>query len=98
MICSGFVSAKLGTVYFTSKKKGKVRNKSYFCNIQQKNIGIHPIFHVLGQKNILCVDREGEFIFPQKEKRKGEKGCGCLFPHKKNISSRPMDSAEAERN
>lgn len=55
MICSGFVSAKLGTVYFTSKKKGKVRNKSYFCNIQQKNIGILPIFHVLGQKNILCV-------------------------------------------
>ena len=89
MICSGFVSAKLGTVYFTSKKKGKVRNKSYFCNIQQKNIGIHPFFHVLGQKNILCVDGAGEFIFPKKEKRKGEKGCGCLFPHKKTFSISP---------
>ena len=62
MICSGFVSAKLDTVYFTSKKKEKVRNKSYFCDIKQKNIGIHPIFHVLGQKNILCVDGAGEFI------------------------------------
>ena len=89
MICSGFVSAKLGTVYFTSKKKGKVRNKPYFCNIQQKNIGIHPIFHVLGQKNILCVDGAGEFICPPKRKRKGEKGCGCLFPHKKTFSISP---------
>lgn len=89
MICSGFVSAKLGTVYFTSKKKGKVRNKSYFCNIQQKNIGILPIFHVLGQKNILCVDGAGEFIFPPKRKRKGEKGCEYLFTHKKTFSISP---------
>ena len=83
MICSGFVSAKLGTVYFTSKKKGKVRNKSYFCNIQQKNIGIHPFFHVLGQKNILCVDEAGEFIFPKKEKEKGKRAANAFFPTKK---------------
>ena len=97
MICSGFVSAKLGTVYFTSKKKGKVGKKSYFCNIQQKNIGIHPIFHALGQKNILCVDGAGEFIFPKKEKERG-KGLRIPFSPQKTISSRPMDSAEAERN
>lgn len=84
-ICSGFVSAKLGTVYFTSKKKGKVRNRSYFCNIQQKNIGIHPIFHVLGQKNILCVDEAGEFIFPQKEKEKGKRAADAFFPTKNHF-------------
>ena len=82
MICSGFVSAKLGTVYFTSKKKGKVRNKSYLCNIQQKNIGIHPISHVLGQKNILWVDGAGKFIFPQKEKEKGKRAADAFFPPK----------------
>lgn len=97
MICSGFVSAKLGTVYFTSKKKEKVRNKSYFCNIQQKNIGILPIFHALGQKNILCVDGAGEFIFPKKKKKRG-KGLRIPFFPQKIISSRPMGSAEAERN
>ena len=96
MICSGFVSAKLGTVYFTSKKKEKVRSKSYFCNIQQKNIGIHPFFNTLGQKNILCVDGAGEFIFPQKEK--GKRAANTFSPTKKNISSRPMGSTEAERN
>lgn len=89
MICSGFVSAKLGTVYFTSKKKGKVGNKSYFCNTQQKNRGIHPISHALGQKNILCVDGAGGFIFPKKEKEKGEKGCEYLFTHKKTFSISP---------
>ena len=97
MICSGFVSAKLGIVYFTSKKKGKVRNISYFCNIQQKNIGIHPIFHVLGQKNILCVDGAGEFIFPKKKKKRG-KGLRMPFSPPKTFSSRPMGSAKAERN
>lgn len=97
MICSGFVSAKLGTVYFTSKKKEKVRNKSYFCNIQQKNIGIHPIFHVLGQKNILCVDGAGEFIFPKKEKEKGKRAADAFFPTKKPFD-KPLSSAKAERN
>ena len=97
MICSGFVSAKLGTVYFTSKKKEKVRNKSYFCNIQQKNIGIHPIFHVLGQKNILCVDGAGAFIFPQKEKEKGKRAADAFFPTKKPFD-KPPSSAKAERN
>lgn len=96
MICSGFVSAKLGTVYFTSKKKGKVRNKSYFCNIQQKNIGIHPIFHVLGQKNILCVDGADEFIFPKKEKEKGKRAADAFFPQK-NLFDKPPSSAKAER-
>ncbi len=85
MICSGFVSAKLGTVYFTSKKKGKVRNKSYFCNIQQKNISIRPIFHTLGQKNILCVDGAGEFICPQKEKEKGKRAADAFFPTKNHF-------------
>ena len=85
MICSGFVSAKLGTVYFTSKKKGKVRNKSYFCNIQQKNISIRPIFHTLGQKNILCLDGAGAFIFPQKEKEKGKRAANTFSPTKNHF-------------
>ena len=97
MICSGFVSAKLGTVYFTSKKNGKVRNKSYFCNIQQKNIGILPIFHALGQKNILCVDGAGEFIFPKKKKKRG-KGLRIPFHPQKNLFDKPPSSAKAERN
>ena len=97
MICSGFVSAKLGTVYFTSKKKEKVRNKSYFCNIQQKNNDIHPIFHALGQKYILCVDGAGEFIFPKKEKEKGKRAADAFFPTKKPFD-KPLSSAKAERN
>ena len=84
-------------MYFVSKKKENVGNKTYFCNIQQKNIGIHPIFHVLGQKNILCVDGAGKFIFPQKEKEKGKRAANTFSPQK-TISSRPMGSAEAERN
>ena len=89
MICSGFVSAKLGTVYFTSKKKGKVRNKSYFFFFLQKNNGIHPIFYALGQKNILSVDEAGEYIISQKEKEKGKRAADAFFPTKKNLSISP---------
>ena len=84
-ICSGFVSAKLGTVYFTSKKKEKVRNKSYFFFFFQKNIDIHPIFHALGQKYILCVDGASEFIFPHIEKEKGKRAADAFFPTKNHF-------------
>lgn len=89
------MSAKLGTAYFTSKKTKKVRNKTYFCSIQQKNIGIHPMCHAFGQKNILCARRASECIFPQKRKRKGGKGRECLFTHK-NREAKRMDKTDLQ--